>query len=209
VRKPTGDHATLTEILDNLLYYYTKPFDVVFDPFAGGGMTIDVCKKRMRRYFVSDLTPIEERKHEIREHDITTGLPPGLKGLVPDLVFLDPPYWKQAAGEYSDKPTDLANVGLEKFLDVIGSLAQAMKRKWPAGHPGKLALLIGPCKEEGRYIDLALLCYQRIVKYLPLVQRVIVPYSTEVHGGAFVKMAQEKKEILYLRRDLMVFERGS
>jgi hypothetical protein len=25
------------EILDNLLWYYTKPFDVVFDPFAGGG----------------------------------------------------------------------------------------------------------------------------------------------------------------------------
>lgn len=25
------------EIIDNLLYYYTKPFDVVFDPFGGGG----------------------------------------------------------------------------------------------------------------------------------------------------------------------------
>lgn len=40
--------------LDNLLYLYTQPFDVVVDPFAGGGSTIDLCKKRLRRYFVSD-----------------------------------------------------------------------------------------------------------------------------------------------------------
>lgn len=27
--------------VDNLLYLYTKPFDIVIDPFAGGGSTID------------------------------------------------------------------------------------------------------------------------------------------------------------------------
>ncbi len=36
--------------VDNLLYLYTNPFDIVVDPFAGGGSTIDVCKKRFRRY---------------------------------------------------------------------------------------------------------------------------------------------------------------
>jgi hypothetical protein len=35
--------------VDNLLYLYTQPFDVVVDPFAGGGSTIDICKKRLRR----------------------------------------------------------------------------------------------------------------------------------------------------------------
>ena len=33
------------DIIEQLLYYYTKPFDVVFDPFSGGGITIDACKK--------------------------------------------------------------------------------------------------------------------------------------------------------------------
>ena len=47
--------------LDNLLYLYTQPFDMVVDPFAGGGSTIDICKKRFRRYFVSDRKPIIER----------------------------------------------------------------------------------------------------------------------------------------------------
>jgi DNA modification methylase len=30
--------------LDNLLYLYTQPCDIVVDPFAGSGSTIDICK---------------------------------------------------------------------------------------------------------------------------------------------------------------------
>jgi DNA-binding XRE family transcriptional regulator len=56
--------------VDNLLYLYTKPFDMVLDPFAGGGSTIDICKKRFRRYMVSDRKPIVEREMEIRQYDL-------------------------------------------------------------------------------------------------------------------------------------------
>jgi hypothetical protein len=42
--------------LDNLLYLYTKPFDVVVDPFAGGGSTIDVCRKRFPSNLLCGLT---------------------------------------------------------------------------------------------------------------------------------------------------------
>jgi hypothetical protein len=191
------------EIIDNLMYYYTQPFDVVFDPFGGGGSTIDRCIERNRRYFVSDLTPIPAR-NDIRQHDITTGLPEELP--VPDFVFLDPPYWKQAEGRYSEKETDLGNVDLEKFLDTIADIAKAVKRKWGSSRPnGKLAIIIGPYKNDGKFIDLPFLCYEKIGKYLPLVRRIQVPYSTQVHGGAFVAMAKEKKEILYLSRELMIF----
>lgn len=192
------------EIVDNLLYYYTQPFDVVFDPFGGGGSTIDKCLERKRRYYVSDLSPIPARS-DIRKHDVMAGLPDDLP--VPSLVFLDPPYWKQAEGKYSSEDTDLGNVDLELFLKTIGDIAKDVKRKWSGKHDGRLALIIGPYKHDGKYIDLALLCYERISKYLNLLQRISVPYSTQVHGGAFVKMAKEKKEILYLNRDLMIFGR--
>ena len=196
------------EILDNLLYYYTKPLDVMFDPFGGGGMSIDVCKKRQRRLYVSDLSPIPARITEIRQHDITTGLPGDLP--VPDFVFLDPPYWKQAAGKYSDKATDLGNVDLDAFLKTIGNIARDVKRKWGTSHPdARLAIIVGPWKQDGRYIDLPFLCYERIAKYLDLDVRIQVPYSTQVHGGAFVKMAKEQKQLLYLTRDLMVFRRNN
>lgn len=62
--------------MDNLLYFYTNPFDIVIDPFAGGGGTIDVCKKRLRRYWVADRKPIVEREQEIRKADSADGLPP-------------------------------------------------------------------------------------------------------------------------------------
>ena len=48
-------------IVDNLIYLYTEPFDIVLDPFAGGGATIDACKKRLRRYWTSDRSPIIAR----------------------------------------------------------------------------------------------------------------------------------------------------
>lgn len=191
------------EVVDNLLYYYTKPFDIVFDPFGGGGATIDVCKKRLRRYYVSDLSPIPARP-DIREWDIVDELPPDLP--VPDLVYLDPPYWKQAQEKYSQKTTDLGNVDLEMFLSIIANITKAVKRKWGNARPNaRLALIIGMCKEDGKYFDLPLACYEVISKYLPLVFRYQVPYSTEIHGGHYVKMAKENKEPLYLFRDLMVF----
>ena len=190
------------EIIDNLLYYFTDPYDVVFDPFGGGGSTIDMCIKRKRRYFVSDLNPIPARD-DIRKHDITTGLPDGLP--VPKLVFLDPPYWKQAAGKYSNDATDLSNVNLNTFLTTVGNIARDTKRKWNGDKRGYLSIIIGPLKEDGKMIDLSYMCYDRIVKYLNPVRRIIVPYSTQVHGGAYVANAKRDKEILYLYRDLVVF----
>lgn len=192
------------EIVENLLYYYTKPFDVVFDPFGGGGSTIDICLKRKRRYYVSDLNPIPARP-DIRKHDITAGLPDNLP--VPDLVFLDPPYWKQARGKYSNQDTDLSNMELDQFIETIGNIARDVKRKWQGDRTGKLAIIIGPWKHNGQMVDLPFLCYERIAKYLKPIQRICVPYSTQVHGGNFVKLAKEKRELLYLTRDLVVFER--
>jgi hypothetical protein len=42
-----SEHFGNSEVrwLDNLLYLYTKPFDVVIDPSAGGGSTIDPRRK--------------------------------------------------------------------------------------------------------------------------------------------------------------------
>jgi len=192
------------EIIDNLLYYYTQPFNVVFDPFGGGGSTIDKCLERKRRYYVSDLTPIPAR-NDIRQWDITQGLPTDLP--VPDLVFLDPPYWKQAEGKYSDKPEDLSNMELNKFVEIIGELAKNIKRKWSGSRPnGKLAIIIGPYQKDWKTTDLPFMCYQAISKYLKPIIRIQVPYSTQVHGGQYVKNAQEAKQMLYLSRDLMVFE---
>src|SRR5271163_3491079 len=45
------------QIVENLLWFYTDPGSIVFDPFAGGGTTIDVCKAMGRRVWSSDRKP--------------------------------------------------------------------------------------------------------------------------------------------------------
>jgi hypothetical protein len=112
-------------------------------------------------------------------------------------VFLDPPYWRQAQGKYSDKPTDLSNMELDPFLEMIGNIARDVKTKWRnAKRSGKLAIIISPWKEDGQKVHLQALLYERIAKYLTLEEWISVPYSTQVHGGAFVAKAKEQKQPL-------------
>lgn len=60
------------EIIDQLLYLYTEPFDIVVDPTDQAGETIDVCKRRLRRYYASDTRPVVERP-DVRTLDIGDG----------------------------------------------------------------------------------------------------------------------------------------
>ena len=73
---------------------------------------------------------------------------------MPDLVFLDPPYWKQAEGKYSQDETDLSNVELDDFLKHIGDIAKCVKRKWTSAKRkrGVLSLIIGPMQQDGKVI---------------------------------------------------------
>ena len=74
------------QIVGNLLYLYTKENDFVFDPFVGGGMTIEVCEHFNRKCFGSDLTP---QSKKIVQHDLPAGLPD--LPAIPKLIVLDPP----------------------------------------------------------------------------------------------------------------------
>jgi DNA methylase len=124
-------HFGNTEIrlVDNLLYLYTKPFDVVVDPFAGGGSTIDLCKKRFRRYWVSDRKVEPENEGRVRVWDITNGTPSLPRWKDVRLVYLDPPYWKQAFGQYSKDADDLANMDLDTFNKTLSGFIHSISKK--------------------------------------------------------------------------------
>lgn len=196
---------TPVEFVDNLLYFYTKPFDIVVDPFAGGGSTIDVCKKRSRRYWVSDRLPIVERT-DIRQHELS---PDNISGPARwgdvALVYLDPPYWKQAAGKYSDDPTDLANMPLDEFTATLTGIVNAYAKKLHAG--AHIACIISPTQWPNEdkstvYHDIDL---AQSVKP-KLVQRILCPYSTQQYNGTQVDIAKERKLLLALTRTMLVWE---
>lgn len=190
--------------LDNLLYLYTKPFDVVIDPFTGGGSTIDICQKRFRRYFASDRKPIVERAKEIRQHDVTTGLPKPPQWKDVSLVYLDPPYWRQSKGEYSNDPTDLANMPLEQFNVSLSKLIKDFASK--LRDDARIALMIQPTQwnaPERAFID-HVGDMLRMVK-LPMEMRFSVPYESQQCNAQMVEWAKKEKRCLVLTREIVVW----
>jgi len=195
------------EYMESLLYYHTKPFEVVYDPFAGGGTTIDACKKWYRRYYVSDLNPIEIRKDDINKWDINTGLPKELP--VPDLVFLDPPYWKQAQGEYSKQKEDLGNLELKDFYSVFQNLGKNLNKKMRVG--GRVAFVIMPSQYNNtnrEYEDHTI----RMINIFEgagfgLKMRYVLPYSTEQYNAQQVTLMKNEKKCMVIHRDLVILEK--
>lgn len=194
--------------MENLLYYYTEPRDIVFDPFAGGGTTVDACKAMFRRYYCTDIQVIPGRENDIVHHDITTGLPESLPK--PNLVFIDPPYWQQARGDYTDVSTDLSNMPLDEFYTTFATLFKLLKPKMV--DDGVLAFIIQNTqwKNEDKHVEphshvMWNLAEAAGFKFEHLIQ---VPYSTQQYNAQMVNHAKEHKLILQLNRELVVLRKS-
>lgn len=193
-------------ILDNLLYLYTEPFDIVVDPFAGGGSTIDVCKRRLRRYWAADRLPIPERR-DIRKADIADG-PPRLPWSDVSLVYLDPPYWRQAKDQYSKDAEDLANMPLEDFYTSLVGYVKATAGKMRTG--SHIALLIQPTQwlaDDRQVVDHVVDLITKVGNgRLLYEQRIICPYQTEQYNAQQVEWAKANRALLTLNRELIVWQ---
>jgi DNA modification methylase len=112
--------ATPSYIIWNLLQRYTKPSDLVIDPCAGSGTTLDVARDLGRRALGYDLNPT--RKDIFRVDARKLPLEDGKA----DFVFIDPPYSTHI--EYSDDPRCIGKLdaadpeyyqAMEKVIDEI------------------------------------------------------------------------------------------
>jgi DNA-directed RNA polymerase specialized sigma24 family protein len=191
--------------IDNLLYFYTQPFDIVVDPFAGAGPMVTWCQKRLRRYWVSDRKPAVEYAAAIRQWDITTGLPklPSWKDV--RLVYLNPPAWKGATRHVSDDRADLASMSREDYAAMLAEIIQAFGKRLSPG--AVIALLMSPSQWEApdrRYTDhiMDIGCLVR----LPLQMRFVCPYGPERCTQEMVDWAQANKQLLVLNREIVVWK---
>ena len=195
-------------IIDNLLYLYTEAFDIVVDTFAGSGTIIDVCKKRSRRYWASDRKPFRPREDEIRKLDITQELPSlNKRWSKVSLTFLDPPYWHQAEGRYSNAPEDLGNMSLEDFNKNLSSVINRIARKQSKGF---IALLIQPTQWKSPDKEFTDHAFDMIrladTKRLKLINRIACPLPKGLCQPPMVKWAKENKELLVLSREIIVWQ---
>jgi DNA modification methylase len=138
---PSYQGATPVYVIWNLLERYTRPGDLVVDPFCGGGTTLDVARSLERRAQGYDVAP---SRPDIERADARAL--PLASGSV-DFVFMDPPYSTHL--EYSQDPRclgrlDAAEAGYFEALDaVFGEVERVLRdRRF-------LALYVGDSFRKG------------------------------------------------------------
>lgn len=189
--------------MENLLVRHTEPLDIVYDPFAGSGTTVDVCQKWRRRYYCSDRKVTPGREFDIRQWDINEGIPEDLPR--PALVFLDPPYWKQAEGEYSDDANDLGNMALEEFnlsMECLFTSLTDIKAE-------RIAVVIQPTQYKNDFVWTDhIFDFHRMVEEEYIIEiRYMLPYSSQQYTPQCVLEAKERNTALGLSRDLVVWRK--
>ena len=90
--------ATPSYIIWNLLNRYTKEKDLIVDPMAGSGTTIDVSRELNRRVLGYDINPLALKRKDIFKADARK-IP--IENEKVDFVFVDPPYSDHI--KYSDE----------------------------------------------------------------------------------------------------------
>src|SRR5690349_4604321 len=100
---PNYRGATPSYIIWNLLQRYTRPGDLVVDPCAGSGTTLDVARELKRKALGYDIHPTRKDIFRVDARK----LPPELTDKV-DFVFIDPPYSTHL--EYGPDPRDIGKL---------------------------------------------------------------------------------------------------
>lgn len=195
------------QIAMNVIHYYTKEGDLVVDPMAGGGSTVDACKKLNRRCLAYDIEPLEEKG--IKYNDVRKGgFPDKCNGC--DLIFLDPPYYKINRPLYSED--SVSALEIDEFRGFVKKLARDCFTT--VKDDGFVSFLIQNyyikfASLDG-YLDLA---REAIVYFedagFKMVNRISCPQSSEVYSASDVELAKKQRGMLNLLRDLTVFQKAT
>lgn len=186
------------EIIKNLLYYYTKEGDLIFDPFAGSGQTMAIAKEMGRKCICSDINPKNETIIKWNVDNGFHNFPKNIKET--KLIFLDPPYWNMV-----DYKIGWSTMGFDEFLSKFDVFLNDIKKNFKKGT--RVALIIMPV-QDGIYYDLGFECSKLFHKNgFNILKRLCVPLIRNWALDSRIKKAKEDKDILSgSLRDLIIFE---
>ena len=184
---PKGDNkyagVTPALIIYNMIWRYTEPGDLVVDPMAGSGTTIDVCKEEKRIAIGYDIhsTRTDIIKNDARE------IPLGDNSV--DMVFIDSPY-----GDNIRYNAELKNIGnisseSEEFYD---ELEKVMKESHRILKEGKvLGWLIGDQWVKKKFTPVGLKIYERLCRHFEPVDIICISRrSQSSNTGAWQNRAR-------------------
>ncbi len=167
---PKGDNkyagVTPALIIYNMIWRYTEPGDLVVDPMAGSGTTIDVCKAEKRIAVGYD---IHSTRPDIIKNDARE-IPLGDNSV--DMVFIDSPYGDNI--RYNEELKNIGNISSEseEFYD---ELEKVMKESHRILKEGKvLGWLIGDQWVKKKFTPVGLKIYERLCRHFEPVDMICV-----------------------------------
>lgn len=186
------------QIPANVIYYFTEPGDLVVDPMAGGGTTLDAALLLERRCLAYDLFPA---RPEIQFNNVLHGLPKETKGAT--LIFMDPPYGLIAKGFYKEHAQCLSRMEQAEFLDALQKIANHSSEVIaPKGFLALLAQNIYNWTGDTVWQVSQLLTQSGWA----LVRRIQVPLSSQHISSNVMKYARDNRQMVNLDRDLLIFQ---
>jgi hypothetical protein len=107
------------QIVAHTLHYFSDEGDLVLDPMAGGGVVADTCLAFNRKCWSFDLLDRPRERPEIEPHLWDpNNLTWPVNGIIkPDLIFLDPPYFKKKAKQYA--PRSISSLSRTEYLEFF------------------------------------------------------------------------------------------
>lgn len=203
---PKGDNkypgVTPALIIYNLIWRYTDVGDLVVDPMAGSGTTLDVCKEEKRRCICYDIAPT---RSDVIQND-SRKIP--LESNSVDLVFVDSPYGDNV--KYNDHPDCIGKISseTEKFYDELEKVMKECHRILKEGKV--LGWLIGDQWVKGKFTPVGLKVYQRLCKYFEPVDIICVARRGQIsHRGPWYNRARRFNFFLRGFKYLLIMRKPS
>jgi len=190
------------QIAQNVLFYYTQRDDLVVDPMAGGGSTVDACLIMGRKCKAYDIKPV---RNDIIAWDISKGFHEEAKGC--SLIFLDPPYWRLQKENYSAE-----SISKDSLDNWKGFMQKVAKDSYDTiNKNGHFALVIEAFLDEkvtNEFLDLPFECVGWFKDAgFSEVQRISIPMPSQIKTALDVVRYRKKKVMLDLNRDLIIFKK--
>jgi hypothetical protein len=203
------------QLVAHTLFYYTKEGQLIFDPMAGGGVVPDTCLAFNRKCWSFDLVDRVDHRPEIEVHQWKS---PHMKWPVkskekPDLIFIDPPYFKKMDHQYSEG--SISRLSKREYLEFFShflSLAYENSKTTT-----RLAFLNAdwrnyqsiPTYEENENESILMPDYFDILRDTGwnIAQLTDCPLSTQRLNAGVVSQMQKKRIFGVTRRTLIMCKR--
>lgn len=200
---PKYKGATPSYIIWNLLQRYTEPKDLVIDPCAGSGTTLDVARDLGRRALGYDVHPTRKDIFRVDARK----LPAELTGKA-DFVFIDPPYSTHL--DYGPDPRDIGKLDAadgkyyEAMEQVVREIARVLK---PGAHMG---LYVSDSYVKGKgFYPIGFELFAILRKHLEPVDIVsVVRHNKTLEMGNYRKAAEEGNFFLRGFNYLFIMRKG-